>query len=403
MPKLTLRGVTTDDELAMANDLMGRVHFQEYSPGARWLRESGAGYPGFRREHTRIAILQGQLAGALRLTTDTIRIGEARLRMGGLGCVTTAGPYRHQGVARELILDTLRYMRAHKYHVSMLFGIPNFYHRFGFATSLSEYATVISVREALDVEHLPCKPRDFKPGDIRAVQKIHEDNDAHIPCSLVRGAAHIANQWHRWKETQVLMDEKGRVLAYYVPALLEDELQILDLGTHNYRFCGSLLHACARKAREQSCARIRFLAPPSHPLMQYLLRFRSVQETRIPRNEGGMMAFADLGETLESMIPEWELHLQNSELREQDVEVTLLIDRNPIRLRAHRGALGIAAVSGANKVSLTTLDLVHLVTGFRYVEEILAAERRILTPSARALLETIFPKRHPYVWHNDRF
>jgi len=401
--QLTLRGVASDDELALANDLMGRVHFQEYSPGARWLRESGGGYPGFRREHTRIALVQGHLAGALRLTTDTIRIGAARLRMGGLGCVTTAGPYRHQGVARELILDTLRYMRAQKYHVSMLFGIPNFYHRFGFATSLSEYATMISVREALSVDRVPCKARGVKPGDIRAIQKIHEDNDARVACSLVRGGAHIANQWQRWKDTQVLMNEKGKVLAYYVPALMDEELQVLDSGTSQFRFCGSLLHACAQKAREWSCARIRFLAPPDHPLMQYLLRFRSFQETRIARDEGGMMAFADLGETLESMLPEWELRLQDSELREQDAEVTLLIERSPIRLRVHRGALGIAAISGANKVSLSTLDLMHLVTGYRYAEEILAAERRILTPVARALIETIFPKRHPYVWHNDRF
>lgn len=403
MPPLTLRGVESDDELALANDLMGRVHFQDYSPGGRWLRESGAGYPGFRREHTRIALMQGHLAGALRLTTDTIRIGEARLRMGGLGCVTTAGPYRHQGVARELISDTLRYMRAHNYHVSMLFGIPNFYHRFGFATSLPEYATVISVREAFSVEHAPCKPRDIKPGDIRAIQKIHEENDTGIPCSLVRGAAHITNQWHRWKDAQVLMDEKGKVLAYYVPAVLDDELQVLDVGINHFRFCGSLLHACARKARESSCGRIRFLAPPAHPLMQYLLRFRSMQETLIRRDEGGMMAFADLGEALESMLPEWELRLQDSELREQEAEVTLLIARSPIRLRAHRGAMSIATAPGTNKVSLSTLDLMHLVTGYRYAEEILAAERRILTPNARALLETIFPKRSPYVWHNDRF
>ncbi len=242
-----IRGVRTEDELAWALDLMARVHFQDYSIGARWLRDAAASYPGFRPEHTRIALCNGQVAAALRLTTDTIRIGEARLKMGGLGCVSTAGPYRNRGVARELILDTLRYMRAQKIHVSMLFGIPNFYHRFGFATSLAEYSSAIATREALDAECPPYKEREIKPGDIPALQKMHEANETGATCSLVRGAAHIANLWHRWRDTRVLMDPRGKLIAYFVPAWTSEDLEIHEAGAIDFRHCACLLHACARK------------------------------------------------------------------------------------------------------------------------------------------------------------
>lgn len=77
--------------------------------------------------------------GALHLTTDTIRIGEARLKMGGLGWVATSARHRKRGIGRKLIEDALAYMREHGYHVSMLFGIPNFYHRFGDASALIDY------------------------------------------------------------------------------------------------------------------------------------------------------------------------------------------------------------------------------------------------------------------------
>ncbi|MDQ1257518.1 MAG: family N-acetyltransferase, partial [Candidatus Hydrogenedentes bacterium] len=75
---LAVRGVETDDELAAANDLMAKVHCSDYFYGMNWLKSFGAGYPGYLREHTRIALWNGELAGSLRLNTETIRIGEAR-------------------------------------------------------------------------------------------------------------------------------------------------------------------------------------------------------------------------------------------------------------------------------------------------------------------------------------
>src|SRR5690554_1179129 len=172
------RGVQNKDEQHWANDLMAKVHSRDFFESQRWIDSFGMGYPGFEMEHTRIAVARQEIVAALRLTTDTIRIGEARLRMGGFGYVTTAGAYRHQGISRELIRDTLHYMHANNYHASMLFGIPNFYHKFGFATSLAEYATYIDTAEAGAVDQPEYTLRQGKPGDIRAIQKMHDANDA---------------------------------------------------------------------------------------------------------------------------------------------------------------------------------------------------------------------------------
>jgi hypothetical protein len=45
----------------------------------------------------------------------------------------------------------------------------------------------------------------------------------------------------------------------------------------------------------------------------------------------------------------------------------------------------------------------HLVTGYRFLDDVLAQRRRILSPEARLLLAALFPKRTPYVWLLDRF
>lgn len=403
MSELVLRSVTTDDELARANDLMAKAHYRTYFDSIHWLETCGIGYPGFRPEHTRIAVWRGELAAALRVTTHTIRIGEARLKTGGLGWLTTDYRHRHKGLARELISDTLDYLKSQQYHFSMLFGIPNFYHRFGFVTSLAEYAAVVPVTEAAVAPHSPYRMRKGKPGDIQAIQKIHYAGDAEVACSHIRTGAHITNKWEHWKPLRVLTDDAGKVMAYFLPQRLEDEVLVEECGVAQRSWCGAVAHAAASVAMEEFVADIRFAGPPTHPVIQYLHQYKSTHEMRIRRDEGGMMGFVNMGETLESMIPEWESRLLGTAVREARTEVTLMVERQPIRVRANHGAIDIDTVAGANKLSLSSEELMHLVTGYGFLPEILDSKRRMITPPARALLEAIFPKRTPYVWSVDRF
>ena len=403
MTDITIRGVQTPDELRFANDLMAKIHDRDYFEASHWLETFGAGYPGYRTGHTRIALVQGEVAGALRLTTDTIRIGEARLKMGGFGWVTTAPNHRHCGIAREMLRDTMAYMRDNQYHVSMLFGIPNFYHRFGFTTTLIEHTASVDVLEASTVPHTAYRVREGKPSDIAAIQKMHNLHESDVACSLVRSAAHVTNRWERWKPVRVVTDENGKLTGYFLPRRTPDALDVVEVGVTDWKACAALLHACAAFALEESTSRIRFQAPPGHPLVRFLLQFKSRHETRITRDEGGMMAFVNLPETLESLIPEWESLLLTSAAREIRAEVTIVVDKVAHRIRAHRGALNIATASGANKVSLSGSDLMHLITGYRHFKDIFDSQRRIITPEGRALLETLFPKRTPYVWPIDHF
>lgn len=402
-PELEVRAPRHPDEIGFANDLMAKVYYRNYYEGLQQIRVFAKGYPGNRPEYTRLAYWNGELAGTLRVTADTIRLGEARLHMGGLGWVSTAEEHRHKGVARELILDTLQFLRTRGFHVAMLFGIPNFYHRFGFTTTLAEYQIDLATVDATAAPAHGLRVRRIKPGDVPLIQRFHNHSDACTACSLIRIAPHISNRWDQWKEARVLTDDRGKVLAYFVPRRTAEGLNIDEIGFQDRSLCGPLLHACAAMATEEVTQQLRFHAPPEHPFIQYLLQFRSRHEMQVLRDEGGMMAFVNLGETLESMIPEWEAQLQISALRTLHVETTLVVDRVPYRVRAHRGALDITPAPGQNKFSLTKPELMHLLTGYRYLDDILAQRRRILTPESRLLLQALFPKRSPYVWQLDRF
>ena len=400
---LITKAAERDDEVRMAHDLMAKSHTPNYYRASEWFETCGLGYPGFRREHTRIALWKGELAGALRITTDTVRLGEARLKMGGLGWVTTEPRHRHKGVCSALMRHTLRYMKEHGYHVSMLFGIPNFYHRFGYTTVLPEHTVSVDAIEAHSSGEPKMRVRTIKPGDIPAMQRIHSENDAEVPCSLLRSRAHFSNKWDLFRKARVLTTEQGKVEGYVVARTTRDDIRVEEMGGSSPAVFQDILAVCASIAHDEFRGRIRFSVPPGHPFSHYLLRYASTRETQVVREEGGMMAFIDLGETLENLIPEWESMLAHSIWRDRRVEMTLVVDGQPFRLRANHGVVDVAEFTGRNKFSLTSAELMQLVTGYRYLNDILEEERRILTSEARELLAVLFPKRDPFVWPLDRF
>ncbi|HUW62918.1 MAG TPA: GNAT family N-acetyltransferase [Candidatus Bathyarchaeia archaeon] len=401
--RLVVKPVENNDELRDAVDMIAKTFAIDYFAATRWIESRGAGYPGHRREHTRIALWNGEPAGALRINSETIRIGEARLKTGGLGWVTTLPRHRNKGIATALVQDALDYMVRHNYHVSMLFGIPNFYHRFTFTTTLAEHNAVIETGEALAADKKGLRMRQAKPGDIPAIQKIHAGGDTATACSLLRSSAHITSQWEHWKGARVLTNGQGRVVGYFHGAREGDCYVVKEAGLGDTSVAGDVLYACARLAGDEALGQIRFHVPPTHALARVLLQYKSIHEMHILGIPYGMMAFVNLGEALESLIPEWENLLEQSALRDVRVEATLLVDKNAYRIRANKGAIDVAQAAGANKVTLSASNLMHLATGYRHPEDVLDEKRRMLTSEARALIETIFPKRNPYVWLLDRF
>lgn len=400
--ELAIKPAESEEELRLANDLIAKEHAAESAMTRYWIESCGGRHPGQETEHTRIAVWKGEVAGALRINTETMRIGEARLRVGGLGWLTTASRHRGKGIAALLMQDALAYLKLHGYHTGLLFGHQEIFRRFGFVTALADYTVLVDAVEAARFDS-PFKLRPAKPGDIAALQKIHAANDSATDCSILRTRAHLTSKWHRCADWTVLIDAQGKVLAYFAARDGGDHLAVVEVGVSDGGVCGGVLGACARVAADRGFARTRFHAPPSHPFARFLLQFRSVHETHVLGDGSGMMTLVDIGETLESMIPEWENLIAQSAARDLRTEITFVVDGASYRIRANRGAIDVASMPGRNKAGIGRADLVHLVTGYRHAGDILADRRMLLSAEARTLVHRLFPKRDPYVWHFDRF
>jgi predicted acetyltransferase len=399
--RLELRAAVSDEERRKATHLMAGELAHDKQAEA-WLESAAANYPGFRPEHMRVAVLDGQIAAALRINSEIMQIGEARLKLGGFGWVSTAPVMRRRGIASRLIRHSLDYMREQRYHVSMLFGIPDFYGQFGFTTSLVSYSVSLDTVEALGCAN-PFVVHRAKPGDIPAILKLHQRSERDASCTLIRSAAHVKNKWGRYSEWYVLRDDRGKVIGYFLGGRTNNTLDVLEAGIEEYGLAPAIVSAAADLADRESRARLQFLIPPSHDVSRFLQEFRATYKAVRERNAGGMLRVLDVPETLESMIPEWECRIATSPAANARTELTLIVDHAAYRVRANRGAIDVAQASSRNKLTVTPDELVHLLTGYRAVEDLLDVARTIITPDARALAQAIFPPRHPFVWRFDQF
>ena len=81
---------------------------------------------------SRIGILNGRIVTHWGVWDFRMRIGVARVRVGGIGVVATDARHRKRGLMNRTADNALGAMRSAGYDMSLLFGIDEFYHRFGY-------------------------------------------------------------------------------------------------------------------------------------------------------------------------------------------------------------------------------------------------------------------------------
>jgi predicted N-acetyltransferase YhbS len=87
----------------------------------------------FRLRHARVAVVDGAIAGYVRIFARTMLVRGVPVRAGGIGSVATHPDARSRGLATALLEDAIAQMRLEQMRLSFLFtGIPGFYERLGY-------------------------------------------------------------------------------------------------------------------------------------------------------------------------------------------------------------------------------------------------------------------------------
>ena len=121
----------------------------------------------------KVALQVGEDDNASRLwiVEKTMRIGSARVRFGGIAGVGTKKEHRMKGYASVVLDASTELMQERGYDMGMLFGIRNFYHRFGYGVAFPIPRLFVKTENLLRAKCV-LKARAMKKTDGAAIPNI---------------------------------------------------------------------------------------------------------------------------------------------------------------------------------------------------------------------------------------
>ena len=92
--------------------------------------------------------LGGRQVSRVVIVPMQMRIGAAVVRMDGIGGVGTEEEFRNRGYSRRVMETAVQQMQRGDAALSTLFGIQDFYQKFGYETTGPEYTVVVPLADA---------------------------------------------------------------------------------------------------------------------------------------------------------------------------------------------------------------------------------------------------------------
>ncbi len=341
----------------------------------------------------------GERLSMLEVIDAQVRLCGAALRCAGIANVFTPPGLRGRGYARRLMQEALERLRDQGYLVAGLFGIQDFYDKYGFATVAPDF--IISVPTHL----LACQAgglavRPARPADLPHIAGIYNRVNHNVDYSLVRDPAAWAgprrgSQGPRRALVMVAVGADDKPLGYL---LYDDETEgfaVSDAGYLEIEAVSGLLRAAARIAASRGAPTMDFKLHPEVGLGAYLRRMFVIIESSRPDNHESMLRLLDQDRVLQAVTPVLARRARGWD----GAPVGRL--RLTTELGSTRARLGDHPAEIA--VHMPHPRLAQLLFGYWSAGEIAETERLTLPSEHVRFLELLFPRHDGYCYWPDRY
>jgi predicted acetyltransferase len=339
-----------------------------------------------------------------------MRIGSVPVSMAGIGGVATSEKHRNKGYASIVMWDSIALMEEKDWEFSLLFGIPDFYHRFGFGSVFPDSELVVET-EVLALAGRPVSIRAFKKADAPSLRRLYARLSAQRTGSAARRSGWTyfdrAAHYSRPGKTLLSVDGKGRVTGYAtwnVDERRERRFNVSEIVGKSPEIHTALASAVGKEAKRAGCEQVRFYVPPDDPFGEFCSRFGCGWEIFYSRNAGAMGRIVQLDRLFSKLESELRRRWAASDLRYTDT-ISLVTDIGTVGLRIQGRKLSVTErlAKGSVRVKMPQLKLAQLVTGYRDVEDLSFDEDVSAPRRTHAALDVLFPKQQGYMWWSDRF
>ena len=340
-----------------------------------------------------------------------MKYGASLLRMGGIGGVGTGEAYRHQGFARRIMDESKAWMSNQDFDVAMLFGIRNFYHKFGYATVLPETWIDIEVQDVHNA-NLEYQIRTFEIEDLPEILGIYHSNNTNRIGTLIRDS----DSWRKfnrgitWEQPAtpfVVFDPNDQVTGYFFKGEDSNHVTVSEIGFLDQSIFPSIVKFLTNYANQISVNQLRFSMPQDHPFSVFCRRFGTQTTISHRRCGGGMMRFIRQTTTLKKMCYELTSRLQKSaKFTKWQGIIEISTDLGTDLIEVDNGHVNHQENSTSKsryKLEIAQNKFVQLMMGRRTIEDLIWDSNVSVSMEIIDLLDYLFPTHYPHVWWPDRF
>ena len=345
------------------------------------------------------AVFEGQTVSNLRIHDLRLRLGNVTVRCGGIGAVGTPREHRMKGYSRAVLESAVEFMGEHGYHLSALFGIPNYYDKYGYAPALVESQVSLQTRDA-ELAEARYQTEVFSPEVAQQVAEIYERMHAQRTGCIVRDTA----TWQGfqrgigWTDRvgAFVVTDGGEVVGYASHNLDPWRYAVNEVGYTDASVFSTLLAEIAARAIALRVERVSLHMPPDDPFVVYCRRYGAEVTLEYRRCAGGMARVIDQAALLGMLQPLVRRRLQEAGMSGWSGEIVIQTDLGIDRLI-------VGQPGGSYRITMPQWMLAQLLLGYRGVDDALSEADTYADSDLLPVLRVLFPEGYPYIWPADRF
>ncbi|HOE63479.1 MAG TPA: GNAT family N-acetyltransferase [Candidatus Sumerlaeota bacterium] len=366
--------------------------------------------PFYKPEHSRLAKEDGRILGHVSIVEKWMRIGYCAIKMAGIGDVFTHPDARGKNISSHLMNDSIDYMRQNNYPISMLYGIPNFYHKFGYIEAMGSFKVFAPVRFLAQIKS-PLAVRPCREADIPALDKLYNDNYRNKTGSIKR----IPACWYKMlepKELFVACSSNDVPIGYVIlksvwggGGYAAEVVAPSDEARH------AIVVFHIEKYKDVYPSELEYRIAPDDPFFEFLRDFgaRVVSQYLAEGQGQAMLRIVNLPQLLKEIKPVLERRLKNSDFAGAEGGINFeAADAGKASLAFNKGKISIKNSLVKTFQTLQTPQnlLTRSVIGYwsagRLIERCIQAGGKA-PAGVSPLLEALFPLQNPLTNEPDYF
>jgi predicted N-acetyltransferase YhbS len=360
---------------------------------------------------SRIGVIDGELATHFGVWDFTMRIGAGAVRVACIGAVATDRRHRTRGLMSQTAADSVKSLKSNGYDMSLLFGIPKYYTRFGYVGTFSKHRVSIPTRSLKTLDS-PVQSELFDGDYTELADQYNQENEG-ITGTFVR-PTYTTNR--RPKMFAGYTFDGG----YLIAGRNEDELQVADCAGPPEM----VLNVAAQIAARDIATTITFVFVPDRSRMgEYLQTISHTRTEQFTLDGGPMIKVVNLQSTIQKIA--WVLsgRLQASALADYSGRLVIRGDEEHVALVIQGGVVagvepepsgatgertsaddsGTTGVLAGTGTITAGAALARLIIGDNDPVRVCSQSGIKLEGDARYLVPVLFPDQEPSTTLWDQF